>query len=76
MVRCIKLAKNGIQQWRAWLAERTRAGAGRTVVMGLNPSCLIFEFFFFLSLSKVSKFFGGLVAGTRSENFSVPVPGL
>ena len=32
------MAKNGVQQWQAGLAERTRAGAGRAVVMGLSPA--------------------------------------
>ena len=35
VVRCINLAKNGIQQQRAGLAE---AWAGGTVVMGSNPT--------------------------------------
>ena len=32
------MAKNGMQQWQAGLAERARAGAGRAVVMGSNPA--------------------------------------
>ena len=34
MTRCIKVAKNSIQQRRAGLAERSRAGAGEAVVLG------------------------------------------
>ena len=41
-----KGGKNGIQQRRAGLAERSRAGAGGAVVMGLNPAPS-YEFFFF-----------------------------
>ena len=78
VVRCINLAKNAIKQRRAGLAERTRASwgqAGGTVVVDSTPAQSL-NFFFFLSLSKISKFFGGLFAGTRSTKFSVPVPGL
>ena len=73
MVRCINLAKKKhIPQRRAGLAERTRTGAGGTVVMCSNAawSLNFFSFFYF------SKCFGGLVAGTRSAKFPVPVPGL
>ena len=38
VTRCIKVAKNGIQQRRAALAERARAGAGGVVVMDSNPA--------------------------------------
>ena len=36
----------------SWVAEQTRAWAGGTVVMDRFEICLIYEFFFFLSLSK------------------------
>ena len=52
MVRCINVAKNDIEQRRAGLAERTRAGAGGKMVMGSNPPQFL-NFFFFLSLSKI-----------------------
>ena len=59
------------------MVERTRVGAGGTVVVGSNPAQSL-DFFFFLSLTfeNFFKFFGGLVAGARSAKFSVPVPGL
>ena len=41
------MAKNDIQQRRAGLAERTRARAGGTVVMGSNPA----QFLNFFSFS-------------------------
>ena len=41
------------------VAERTRGWAGSTVVMGSNPAGSMKKIFF-LSLSKISKFFGGL----------------
>ena len=54
--------------------ERTRAGADEAMVMGSNPARLFEFFFFFLPLEKISKFFGGLIAGTPSAKFPVPVP--
>ena len=46
-------------------------GAGGVVVVGSNPTCSLNVF---LPLSKkILSFFGGLVAGTRSAKFSVPV---
>ena len=53
VVRCINLAKTGIQQQRVGLAERARAWAGDTVVRIALDLCI----FFFLS-----KNFGGLIA--------------
>ena len=38
VTRCIKVAKNGIRQRRAGLAEWTGAGAGGAVVIGSNPA--------------------------------------
>ena len=38
VTRCIKVAKNNIQQQRGGLAERTRARAGGAVVVGSNPT--------------------------------------
>ena len=38
VTRCMKVAKNGIQQRQAGLAEWTRAGAGGAVVVGSNPA--------------------------------------
>ena len=38
VTRCIKVAKNGIQQRRARLAEQTRSGAGGVMFMGSNPA--------------------------------------
>ena len=64
MTRCIKVAKNGIQQRRARLAQWARAGAGGAggaEVVGSNPAWIFGFFFFFLPLSKISKFFGGLL---------------
>ena len=52
---CIKVAKNGIQQWRTGLAEQTSWGWW-TGDHGFE-SCLIFGF----SFEKFSKFLGGLV---------------
>ena len=61
MVRCIKLAKNDIQQRQTGLAERTRAGAGGTVVVGWNPACSLNFSFFSPTFEKFLSFFGGLV---------------
>ena len=49
------MAKNGIQQRRAGLAQWARAGAGAggAVVVGSNPALIIGFFFFFLPLSKI-----------------------
>ena len=52
VTRCIKVAKNGIQQRRAGLVQWARAGTGGAVVVGSNPAW-IFGFFFFLPLSKI-----------------------
>ena len=41
------------------VAERTRAWAGGTVVLGSNPVWSM-NFFFFPHFRKISKFFGGL----------------
>ena len=43
------MAKNGIQQWQAGLAERARAWTGGAVIMGSIPLDLLI---FFLPLSK------------------------
>ena len=57
------------------VAERTRAWAGGTVVLGSNPVWFM-NFFFFLTFGKFLSFLAGFVAGTRSAKFPVPVPGL
>ena len=53
--------------------EWTSAGAGGAVVVGSNPAQFM-NFFFFFRFQKISKFFGGLVTGTPSAKFPVPVP--
>ena len=58
------------------VAERTRAWAGGTVVLGSNPVWSMNFLFFFLTFENFLSFLAGLVAGTRSANFPVPVPGL
>ena len=78
VARSINLAKNSIQQRRAgWLS---RLGLGLVVRWYGGPgfeSRLVYEFFFFfLTLEKFLNFLVGLVAGTRSAKFPVPVPGL
>ena len=47
------MAKNDIQQQRAGLAERTRAGAGAAVVVALNPARSLD--FFSSTFEKVSR---------------------
>ena len=68
------MAKNSIQQRRAGLAERSRAGAGEAVVLGSNPAWIFGFFFFFFTFEKFLSFLAGYYAGTRSAKFSVPVP--
>ena len=53
------------------VAEWTRAGAGEVVAVGLN---LALSMNFFSPSQKISEFFGGLVTGTPSTKFPVPVP--
>ena len=76
VTRCIKVAKNSIQQRRAGLAERSRAGAGagEAVVLGSNPAWIFGFFFFSSTFEKFLSFLAGYYAGTRSAKFSVPVP--
>ena len=73
VVRCIKLAKNSIHQ--------RRAGWTSGLVLGLEERWSwvrillnLWTFFFFFRVQKISKFFGGLVTGTPSAKFPVPVP--
>ena len=54
------MAKNRIQQRRAGLAERARAGAGGAVIIGSNPVLDLWTFFFF-HFRNFSKFFSGLL---------------
>ena len=49
-------------------------GGGEAMVVGSNPVTSMNFFFFLFCSQKSSKFFGGLVAGTRSRKFPVPVP--
>ena len=73
-----KGGKNGIQQRRAGLAERSRAGAGAgagaggAVVLGSNPAWIFG--FFSSTFENFLSFLAGYYAGTRSAKFSVPVP--
>ena len=57
----------------AVMAEWIGVGTDEAVVMGSNPATSIIFFFLFCS-QKICKFFGGLVASTRSRKFPVPVP--
>ena len=50
--------------------EWARAGDGH----GFESRLIIRVLFFSSHLRKFSKFFGGLIAGTRSTKFPVPVP--
>ena len=73
MVRCIKRYLAAA----SWVDEWARAGAGDGLVMRWSWVRIPFgysSFFFFFPLEKFSKFFGGLIAGTRSAKFPVPVP--
>ena len=54
-----KFGKKQLPAAASRVAERTRAWADGTVVLGSNP-VLVYEFFFFPHFRKISKFFGGL----------------
>ena len=53
--------------------ERAGAGAGAGKEMVMLWVQIPLRFFFSSHLRKFSKFFGGLIAGTRSAKFPVPV---
>ena len=59
MIRCINFAKDSIQQRRAGLAKRIRAGAGGTVVMGSNPARSLTFFFLSLTFENFLSFLAG-----------------
>ena len=71
------MAKNGVQQQRAGLAERSRAraGAGGVVVLGSNPAWIFGFFFFSSTFENFLSFLAGYYAGTRSAKFSVLLAG-